>query len=331
MENYIGKNCPFCNAEITESDAVKICGACGVAHHETCWNNNQGCTTLDCPEHNHQAQPVAVEEPVQNIESQPEVVANVCANCGAPMSDAQAFCQSCGTPKAVAPQPVVCGNCGTAVAQGQTFCAKCGNNVAMAVESNVNAAINQFNANVNNAKKKNKALPIIIAIVIAFTAIFGIIGASVAKEQRIEAYIEDANSFYDKVLSSGVTMENIGNEIQTSWRAYVKSTYYNGKKYYSVDSAVAAALSHESSSVSTVENADSTIKSLYNKLLNVPDTSDPHLIEIRDAVKDAYQAYQDMYDCVLSPSGNYTSWTSEFGDVDDELADCVGELREALS
>lgn len=43
-------------------------------------------------------------------------------------------------------------------------------------------------------------------------------------------------------------------------------------------------------------------------------------------IKDAYKAYQNMYDCILSPSGNYNTWTSDFGDMDSDLADALRDL-----
>ena len=324
MENYIGKICPFCKTEIAGNDTVKVCPACGIPHHESCWEENHGCTTFGCAE--------------QHYEAQHTNPTDVCSNCGTPLGDGQAFCPKCGTPKAVAPQKNVCGKCGNELQEGQMFCARCGNKVDVAIDNSVNAAISQFNANVDKQKKKSKALPIILAIALAVAAIFGGITYSViqekkaeeAEKQRQEAiadYKEDALVFYSKVLSSGGTMEDIGNEIQTAWKAYVKSTYYYGKRYYSVDSAVAAAQAREASNITKVKNDNSSIETLYRKLLTVPDTSNQELVEIKNVVKAVYQAYVDMYDCVISPSGNYTSWTSEFGDVDSELADTLGDLK----
>ena len=90
MENYIGKICPFCKTEITEADAVKVCPACGIPHHEGCWNENHGCTTFGCSE--------------QHYEAQHTNPTDVCTNCGSPLGDGQAFCPKCGTPKATAPK-----------------------------------------------------------------------------------------------------------------------------------------------------------------------------------------------------------------------------------
>ena len=50
MEDNIGKICPFCKTEIKDGDTVKICPACGMPHHQACWEENKGCTTFGCSE-----------------------------------------------------------------------------------------------------------------------------------------------------------------------------------------------------------------------------------------------------------------------------------------
>ena len=75
MESYISKICPFCKAEITEADAVKVCPACGTPHHEGCWEENHGCSTPGCSEEYHEE---------QNANS-----TEVCASISAPLEEAQ--------------------------------------------------------------------------------------------------------------------------------------------------------------------------------------------------------------------------------------------------
>ena len=82
MEDYIGKICPFCKMEIKEGDSVKVCPACGIPHHESCWEENKGCTTFGCSE--------------QHYEEQHTNPTDVCQNCGVPLGDGQEFCPKCG-------------------------------------------------------------------------------------------------------------------------------------------------------------------------------------------------------------------------------------------
>lgn len=155
MENYIGKICPFCKTEITEADAVKVCPACNIPHHEGCWTENKGCTTFGCSE--------------QHYEAQHTNPSDVCSKCGAPLGDGQAFCPKCGTPKN-APQKNICGKCGAELQDGQEFCPKCGQKAGLAVDAGVNSAINQFNAGVQKTNAKKKKTPLIIGIAVAVVA-----------------------------------------------------------------------------------------------------------------------------------------------------------------
>lgn len=322
MENFIGKTCPFCKTEIKEGDALKVCPACGIPHHEGCWEENKGCTTFGCSE--------------QHYEVQGTNPTDVCKNCGATLGDGQAFCPKCGTPKQVV-QTKLCKNCQTELTDEQEFCPKCGQKYD-ALGSNVNPAIQQFNDTVGKKKKKSKVLPIILAIVIAVVGIGGYFTYSTIQENKkqeaIAEYKADAQEFYSAVLASGSNMEDIGNAIQSAWGKYVNSsygTYYNGTYIYSVDTAVEAAQDEQSSKISAVKSKDSRIQSLYKSLLVLPDAEDQELQEIKEAVKEAYDAYEDMYDVVIDVSGNYTSFKSDFGDADSELADTIGKLNNLLN
>ncbi|GHU60377.1 hypothetical protein AGMMS49975_29350 [Clostridia bacterium] len=46
MNEYIGKTCPYCKTEITSNDDFKVCPSCNMPHHQSCWDENNGCTTF---------------------------------------------------------------------------------------------------------------------------------------------------------------------------------------------------------------------------------------------------------------------------------------------
>ena len=320
-ENYAGKICPYCKTEIKEDEQVIACPSCAIPHHTSCWEENRGCTTFGCSE--------------QFYEERGVNPTDVCSGCGAPMGDGQAFCSKCGTAKAVAEK--ICPSCKAQLLAEQEFCPRCGAKYSVTIESPVSEAINQFNSTIVNQKKKKKKLPIILAVIMLIVSVGGFVGFSIVQQQKLEQaiteYKADVKSFYTKVLSSGTEMEKIGNSIQESWRKYISSsygTYYYGEYVYSVDSAVEAAQSHMSSNILAVKAANPGIESLYSKLLVIPDSDNRELIEIKAAVRDVYDAYNDMYDCVITPSGNYNTWTSEFADVDSELADSIGDLSDLV-
>lgn len=138
----------------------------------------------------------------------------VCTKCGATMEPGQVFCSKCGTrkeEKVAEPPKNVCSKCGEMLEVGQEFCSKCGQKVGLAIEPNVNSAINQFNANVNmnNQKKKNKsAIYGIIGtvVVIVIIAVFVSIGSK-PKITLKEVYNEiGGDNYYCKLASDGSYM-----------------------------------------------------------------------------------------------------------------------------
>lgn len=212
MENYIGKTCPFCKTEITETDAVKVCPACGIPHHEGCWDENHGCTTFGCSE--------------QHYEAQHTNPTDVCSNCGAPLGDGQAFCPKCGTPKG-APKKNICGKCGNELQDGQEFCPLCGQKAGLAIDVGVSSAINQFNANMGkqNQKKTSKISLIIgLAIVSVIAVVLVIVLSSGPKVDEIVLDNSSVELRVGDTLDVDYSIEPADAEdIEVSWETSDKS------------------------------------------------------------------------------------------------------------
>ena len=312
MENYIGKICPCCKTEITEADAVKVCPACGIPHHEGCWEENHGCTTFGCSE--------------QHYEAQHTNPTDVCTNCGAPLGDGQAFCPKCGTPKAAAPKKNVCGNCGAELEDGQAFCPKCGHKAGVAIDSNVNAAINQFNAGVEKKKKKPKALPIVIALVLVVAIAVGAFVSSTMSAKKAEEakkeYIENIEEFLSLSLTAGSNLEDIADTIQKYWHENI----WDDKWGDDINDAILYAMIAKSDEIDQAETYDSQMKDLYSKIKKVPDglaeEDVDDIEELCEAVKDLYNVYTDFYSLATDPSGSYNSYSDSNNDTTDEFLSC---------
>ena len=147
MEEFVAKICPYCNTDIREGDAVKVCPVCGAAHHEVCWTLNKGCAVPGCGWHESDpvAEPAETPEPEPIAEPaeipEPEPVAESEEN---PEPEPIAEPAEIQEPEPVVepaevqePEPVVepeepvapalfCANCGTPLDDGHDFCPKCG-------------------------------------------------------------------------------------------------------------------------------------------------------------------------------------------------------------
>ena len=206
MENYVGKNCPFCKTPITEEDAVKVCPACGIPHHEGCWQENGGCTTFGCSE--------------QHYEEQHTNPTDVCTNCGAPLGDGQLFCPKCGTAKAAAPKANVCSKCGNELAENQAFCPNCGHRAGLVIEENVHSAIDQFNAGITQQNQKKKpplaliigiAAAVIVLLIVLFSGTS--VDAIVLSESSVDVSV--GNSVY---VSYTITPAD-ASDVKVTWKS----------------------------------------------------------------------------------------------------------------
>ena len=223
--------------------------------------------------------------------------------------------------------------------EGQEFCSKCGQKAGLNIEPSVASSINQFNSRIVKKHKNFKTLTIIIAAVLVCAIIGGIFTYHVVSQRKKEAYIAlqqknkkdyltKASDFDNDVISSGQEMETIGNEIQSAWSDYINNDY---TFYSSIDDAVEQAQQSQSSNIDSVKSEKDTISALYADLLKVPNVADEsELQEIKSAVKDAYEAYLNMYDCVTNPTGNYSAFSSNFGDADSKVVQKVDILTNLL-
>ncbi len=46
--SYVGKICPYCQMPIKPNEEIAVCPECRMPHHQECWEENKGCTSLGC-------------------------------------------------------------------------------------------------------------------------------------------------------------------------------------------------------------------------------------------------------------------------------------------
>lgn len=281
-------------------------------------NENKVIPTTENPEimGNDSVQEEATLKMETSNDSKP--VEKRCPNCQALLTDEQLFCPECG-----ASYKKLCPNCKTEIQEGQAFCPSCGQKNTGEL-AQATSSIEQFNQNIiNNGNKANKKKKIlsIIGIVLVVAAI---ISYFIFQNMKVSEYKENAKTFCTTVLSSAANLEGIGNEIQTEWHDYI---YDRWSIYDSIDEAVAGALSNKSEEITKAKAEKIIIDGLYSKLKK-PVNNTEEIEELCGAVKVLYDEYEDFYDCVTNPSGNYNSFKSEFGELDSSTVDAYEDLKE---
>ncbi len=205
MENNIGKICPFCKTEITETDTVKECPVCGIPHHEDCWNENGGCTTFGCSGKD--------EAPVAEVSAAVSAPAatEFCSACGTPVTGDGAFCTGCGAPKAPPVQRSFCSKCGAELQDGQQFCSVCGQRAGLSIDPGVNSAIYQFNADLQKTNEAKKKLPVKIVTAAVAAVVVILLSALVLPKIFVSVDGLCAQGNYEKAYSkaSGEEKEDV--------------------------------------------------------------------------------------------------------------------------
>jgi hypothetical protein len=228
----------------------------------------------------------------------------------------------------------VCSHCGAELRDAHDFCPKCGQKVGVAFDSNVNAAINQFNAGVTKKKKKPKTLPIILAVVLIAAIAIGMfvsntLRAKKAEEARNE-YIENVNAFMSLSLTAGSNLEDIADTIQDYWYDNIWNDMWGDD----INDAILYAMIAKSDEIDQAERYDAQMKSLYSKIKKIPDglakEDIDELEELCDAVKDLYNVYTDFYSLATDPSGSYNTYSANNNDLTDEYVSCYRALKNLL-
>jgi hypothetical protein len=96
-EKVAGQPCGWCKATLAPGDESALCGACGTAHHGSCWDNQLGCSKTDC-----------LNAPLKRMDAAPAGTASTALEKKAP--DGFKFCATCKNPMLVDAQ--VCDLCG---------------------------------------------------------------------------------------------------------------------------------------------------------------------------------------------------------------------------
>lgn len=208
-----------------------------------------------------------------------------------------------------------CDKCGNKLEREQEFCSKCGKKIELKKDSKEIVE--------NEVKMSTSIKNIIIIAIISVLVIGGLVAGIIIKnnnnklkakeelEQAVEKYKKDAYSFGYETLSSLADIESVGNDIKTYWYDYIYES-----KYSSIDDAVDKALDKNSELINRIDDKKKLIEKDYKVLLKVPDESNSELNEIKQAVKDLYNDYYDFYDVVITPTGNYKTFISDFYRLD---------------
>lgn len=255
-----------------------------------------------------------------------------CPNCREMISDKAKRCIHCNF-ELIPEEKKLCAECGAELERSETVCPKCGCPVEE-MEKNTELIVPQpvEVTAVKITKKSKKFFGIIIAVVVAIiVAALGIQNLQKQKEQEEyakeqEEYASNLKLVTKTMLSGAAEAETCGSLIQQVWsnaiyekRDPVTDKYTRPDGYFFVSdfNRAISNLFNDADfkkKIEKIKSNQSTVQTLMKNLTNPPK-------EYEDAyakLSEFYNAYTELTNLAISPTGNLQTFSSNFNDADSE-------------
>ncbi|MGN0059402.1 MAG: zinc-ribbon domain-containing protein [Coriobacteriales bacterium] len=277
-----------------------------------------------------------------------------CPKCGGEISDKAKTCVHCGAevggptpqpPQDAAEEPAeaspkepepkkTCAECGAELESDASVCMNCG----CPVESEVSAdqPVKKEDEKKESFFKKHK-VPVIIVGVLALVAlviILVLVGMGNAAAAKHQAYVDNLNKVYSEMLSGASESEKMGGEVHDIWYSAIwkdDETWDSSiEKYHSDD--FNAALKKYFNDTETLKKEvsiashTSAIDEAMKEMQDPPDD----LKNACDAMNDAYKEYKTLSELATNPTGNLTTFTSQFNQADTNVASELSAFKNKI-
>lgn len=260
---------------------------------------------------------------IQRMENKMAIIK--CPECGQDVSDKARICIHCGITlnEETLKRERKCEKCGEVLSEQDNFCIKCGSPVKKQFLGD--AGLQRLNSPYVDKLKKQKILIVCIAVAMV-VCIAGGVGFKLFWDYRTEQnhksfssnYIKDLKEVQTLMLLSGSKAENLCNLTLNVWgntihekRNSKTDKYTRPNGFFVSDFNIAIENLYSDSeteeTITEIENDLYSVKMLIKKLQNPP----AKLEKCYDTVSELYEAYKILTDLAVSPSGSYTSYSSQ--------------------
>ena len=271
-----------------------------------------------------------------------------CKYCGKDVSDKAKNCPHCGESlvetvldgeETVTP-PTICEECNTMIPQGAEVCPNCGCPVTEKAAKEVTQKVEVTAVNLQ-VKKSTKKRVIIALAIVAVLAITGVIGYSVHKENlakeaaQISAnYAANMEMISYTMLMGAIDAEDAGNIIKQVWynaiyeeRDSATDKYTRPSGYWVDDfnEALGNLFSDKTftSQIADIEENQDTVAALMKQLKNPPEEHE----EAYDAIKEYYDAYIELTNLAVNPTGSLQTFSNSFNEADTNVLNCYNAVK----
>lgn len=271
-----------------------------------------------------------------------------CKYCGKTVSDKAKTCPHCGENLAemivevegTETPPTICEECGTIIPPGADTCPSCGCPVEGKDTREAAQKVEVTAVNLQ-VKKSTKKRAIIAIAIVAVLAIAGIIGYTIHKENLAKEAAQISANYADNLELASYTMllgsisaENAGDLIKKVWynaiyeeRDSTTDKYTRPSGYWVSDfnEALRNLFSDESftSKITTIEENQDAVNTLMKMLKNPPEEHE----EAYDAIKKYYDAYIELTNLIINPSGSLQTFSNNFNEADKDVLNCYNTVK----
>ena len=248
-----------------------------------------------------------------------------CPNCGTDVSEKAKQCPNCGEILQTQKVVKVCEECGYELDDNETICPKCGCPVPESEEQ-------------KRTRKKKKIIIFVIVIlavifaIIAIACVVNITNQKKAKEAAASAEaarVQAANDYASNLelasftmLTGASTAEEAGTLIHDVWYDTIFDEHNaDTSKYTSGNSDFNDSLSELFSDeafqdkIASIKSNQDTVKELMQELTDPPEEYE----EAYNTLKDYYDAYLELTNLAINPSGSLQSYTDDFNEADSNV------------
>lgn len=248
-----------------------------------------------------------------------------CPNCGTDVSDKAKQCPNCGETLETQKVVKVCEECGYELDDNVTICPRCGCPVPESEEQ-------------KKRRKKKKIIISVIAFLIVILAIIVIAcvvnvtnqekaeeaaaAAEAARVQEVNDYASNLELASFTMLTGASTAEEAGTLIHDVWYDTIFDEHNaDTSKYTSGNSDFNDSLSELFSDeefqdkISSIKSNQATVNELMQELTNPPAEYE----EAYDTLKNYYDAYLELTNLAISPTGSLQSYTDDFNEADSNV------------
>lgn len=248
-----------------------------------------------------------------------------CPNCGTDVSEKAKQCPNCGETLQTQKVEKVCEECGYELDDNTTICPKCGCPVPESEEQ-------------KKTRKKKKIIISVIAILVVILALIAIVcvvkvtnqkkaeeAAATEEAARVQAvndYASNLELASFTMLTGASTAEEAGTLIHDVWYDTIFDEHNaDTSKYTSGNSDFNDSLSELFSDeefqdkISSIKSNQATVNELMQELTNPPAEYE----EAYDTLKNYYDAYLELTNLAISPTGSLQSYTDDFNEADSNV------------